>query len=61
LVHKVEEHGEKIADIHNRIITLETSLSNDDNTEKKNHSIWSATAAWVAAVAAIIALLIIKK
>ena len=38
LVHKVESHAELLEDIDKRVILLEATLDNDENSEKKNHS-----------------------
>lgn len=55
LVHKVEAHAELLEDIDKRVLMLESSLENDENTEKKTHSLWGTIATWVAAVAAVLA------
>jgi anti-sigma-K factor RskA len=55
LVHKVEAHGELLEDIDKRVLMLESSLDNDENTEKKNQSLWGTIATWVAAIAAVLA------
>jgi hypothetical protein len=55
LVHKVDLHEELIDDIDKRVSTLETSLEKDENSEKKTHSVWTIAAAWVAAIAAVLA------
>jgi len=55
LVHKVEAHAELLEDIDKRVILLEANLDNDENTEKKNHSLWGTIATWVAAIAAVLA------
>ena len=57
LVHKVESHGETIESINKRVTTLETSLDNDEDSEKKNHSLWALAATWIAAIAAVVAAL----
>lgn len=55
LVHKVEAHAELLEDIDKRVILLEASLDNDENTEKKTHSWLGIIATWVAAIAAVLA------
>ena len=55
LVHKVEAHAELLEDIDKRVILLESSLDNDEKSEKKTHSAWSIVIAAVASVAAVVA------
>jgi hypothetical protein len=55
LVHKVEAHAELLDDIDKRVLLLESSLDNDENTEKKTHSWLGIVATWVAAIAAVLA------
>ena len=55
LVHKVESHAELLEDIDKRVLMLESSLENDENTEKKTHSWLGIAASWIAAIAAVLA------
>jgi len=55
LIHKVEAQGDLLEHIDKRVLMLESSLDNDENTEKKTNSLWNTAAAWLAAVAALAA------
>lgn len=61
LVHRVEEQGENLKSIDERVNKLEFNSEQGEKLQKKSHSVWGLAASWAAAIIAIIALIFSKK